>query len=201
MSQPILDDDASTPIFVPAYPFVNAPGADFILRSSNGVDFAVHRAILSLVSPVLETTLSVPQPKGTPVIPVMDMEEDAVLLDQILRFFYPTSQPTVITLEELRRIIDILLQKYEMEGIIPTIKQQLEKYVVADPITVFSVACKHGWKDVAMAAAKASLKHPLRAVDAEAPPVLASITALAYHNLLHYHSRCAAAAQRRISGG
>ncbi|KAJ6572816.1 hypothetical protein DFH09DRAFT_982127 [Mycena vulgaris] len=195
MSEPNPEPSSNAPVFAPAYPFVNVAGADFILRSSDGAEFYVHRMILSLVSRFFETALGLPQPQGTPAIPAMDMDEDAVTLDRLLRFFYPATQPTIASMDELRELIELLLDKFLMESLIPTVKQHLEKYVVDQSLAVFSVAFKYSWKDVAMAAATESLKRPLRALNTEAPPELHGTTAVAYHNLLHYHYRCGAAAQ------
>ncbi|KAJ7739358.1 hypothetical protein B0H16DRAFT_1729451 [Mycena metata] len=76
-------------LFLAQYPFANAPGADTILRSADGVDFYVHRAILSLVSPVFEMMFQLPQPDDAPAVPVIDVQELSAVLDRVLRFFYP----------------------------------------------------------------------------------------------------------------
>ncbi|KAJ6491647.1 hypothetical protein C8R47DRAFT_955073, partial [Mycena vitilis] len=75
-------------IFVPAFPFVNAPGADAILQSSDGADFYVHRHILALVSPIFRDMFTLPQPESTAAIPSIPLQEDSVVLDRALRFFY-----------------------------------------------------------------------------------------------------------------
>jgi hypothetical protein len=98
--------DVDTPVFVPTHPFVQTTAADTILRSRDGADFDVHRAILSLVSPVFKTMLSLPQPPTTSVAPATVNMEDSVTLDRILRFFYPATQPRVETLDELEKIIE-----------------------------------------------------------------------------------------------
>ncbi|KAJ7132555.1 hypothetical protein C8R44DRAFT_664927 [Mycena epipterygia] len=185
------------PAFVLEPPFTKTPIADTILRSSDEVDFYVHRAILSLVAPVFETMpFTLRQSQGTPAIPVIDLAEHSAVLDQVLRFFYPTTQPTYATLDELRDIIEILVSKYDMQCLVPAVKKHLESYLDTQPLAVFAVAFRYRWEDVGKAAAKESLKHPLRALDTEAPLELNGITAVAYHNLLHYHSKCGHAAQK-----
>lgn len=196
MSSPVPDNiDPSPAIFVPAYPFSNAARADTILRSSDCTDFYVHRAILSLVSPVFETMFRLPQPESAPAVPVINMQESSASLDRALRFFYPAAQPMVATLDELKEVIEILVSKYDMECVVPTVKQHLDKYRSSDPLAVYTIAVAYRWEDVALAAAKESLKHSLRNLSADASPSLDGLTAIAYHNLLQYHYRCGEAAR------
>ncbi|KAJ7186142.1 hypothetical protein C8R46DRAFT_937822 [Mycena filopes] len=184
------------PRFIPTYPFADAPGADAILRSADGADFYIHRVILSLVSPVFETMFQLPQPDTAPSVPVIDVQETATVLDRALRFFYPAAHASVATLEELQDIIETLVAKYDVESVVPAVKQHLERFSAAKPLAVYALACKYRWEDVAVTAAKASLKRPLRALNTEAPPELDGMTAVAYHNLLHYHQLCGTVGSR-----
>ncbi|KAF7359669.1 hypothetical protein MVEN_00691100 [Mycena venus] len=196
MSSPVPGNIGPNPsIFVPIYPFSNAAGADTILRSSDGADFYVHRAILSLVSPVFETMFHIPQPESAPAVPVIDVSESSGALNRALSFFYPAAHANVATVEELKEVIGILVSKYDMQCVIPTVKLHLEKYRSSDPLAVYAIAAAYGWEDIALAAAKESLKHPLRNLSADAPPSLDGLTAAAYHNLLQYHYRCGEAAR------
>ncbi|KAJ7910409.1 hypothetical protein B0H13DRAFT_608208 [Mycena leptocephala] len=188
--------DPNPPNFVPTHPFANTPGADAILRSRDGADFYVHRAMLSLVSPFFETTFTLPQPESTPAVPIIDIQEDAPAIDRALRFFYPGAQPNVATLEELHEVIEILVSKYDMEHVVPMAKQHLEKYFVSQPLGVYAVAFAHRWEDVARVAAKECLKLSLRVMDTEAAAEIKHLTSIAYHNLLHYHFQCGEAAKR-----
>ncbi|KAJ7348319.1 hypothetical protein DFH08DRAFT_743779 [Mycena albidolilacea] len=189
----IIDSNPSP--FIPTHPFAKAAGADTILRSSDGADFYVHHAILSLVSPVFETMFSLPQAESSPTVPNIDLQEGSATLDRVLRFFYPAAQPNVATLEELQDVIEVLM-KYDMQCVIPMAKQHLEKYHSSRPLAVYAIACRYRWKDVAVAAARESLNHALRArLLADAPPDLEGVTAVAYHNLLQYHFRCGEAAR------
>ncbi|KAJ7304813.1 hypothetical protein DFH08DRAFT_1055169 [Mycena albidolilacea] len=195
MSSPVPENIDSNPSpFVPTHPFANAAGADAILRSSDGVDFYVHRTILSLVSPVFETIFSLPQPELSTALPVIDMQESSATLDRALRFFYPGTHPNAETLDELRGIIDVLM-KYDMQSVISVAKYYLEKYHALHPLAVYAIAFRYGWKDVAIAAAKETLKDLLRMLNTAAPSDLEGLTAIAYHDLLHYHYRCSEAAR------
>ncbi|KAJ7125953.1 hypothetical protein C8R44DRAFT_913129 [Mycena epipterygia] len=173
-----VERSPSPPAFVLEPPFTNTPSADTILRSSDGVDFYVHRTILSLMSPVFETMFTLPQSQGAPVIPVIDLGELSAVLDRALRFFYPATQPTYATLDELRDIIEILVSKYDMRSLIPVVKQHLERYLVTQPLAVYAVALRYRWEDLGKAAAKESLKRPLRVPNTAAPSELNRITAV-----------------------
>ncbi|KAJ6549090.1 hypothetical protein DFH09DRAFT_1366933 [Mycena vulgaris] len=184
---------AHLPTFVPAFPF-DAPDTDLILRSSDGVDFHLARAVLSLVSPVFRDMLSLPQPESAPTVPVIPVSEDASRLDRALRFFYPgAAQPAITTLDELRDVIEILVSKYDIEWIVPTAKQHLERYIGREPFAVYATASIHDWRDLVLAAAKELLKLPLPVFTTDVPQEIRHITGVAYHNLLSYHLRCGAA--------
>ncbi|KAJ6604106.1 hypothetical protein DFH09DRAFT_1018033 [Mycena vulgaris] len=181
--------------FTPTSPF-DSPGADIILRSSDGAEFRVYRAILSLVSPFFQDMFLLPQLAPEPQIPIITVQEDSVRLDRALRFFYPGTQSTVVTLAELRDVLAVLVDKYNMHCLVPAANQQLERYLVDEPLGVYVLASTYRSKDVAIAAAKESLKLPLRVPDKLAPRELRDIPAATYHNLLHYHYLCGVAATR-----
>ncbi|KAJ6578066.1 hypothetical protein B0H19DRAFT_574850 [Mycena capillaripes] len=196
MSSPVPHSSNPSP-FVPTHPFAQTAGADAILRSSDGLDFYVHRTILSLVSPVFETMFSLPQPESTSSVPIIEMQESSANLDRALRFFYPGAHPVVETLNELQEAIEVLM-KYDMQCVVPVMKHHLEKYHSSRPLAVYAIAFRHHWKDVAVAAARESLKHALRVHLADASTELEHVTAVAYHNLLQYHARCAEAARSTV---
>ncbi|KAF7378364.1 BTB domain-containing protein [Mycena sanguinolenta] len=196
-SPPPAGNEPTQRVPFPAFPFVNTPGqTDIILRTSDGVDFYVQLAILSLVSPVFETMFTLPQAEdSSQIYPVIDVQETSLVLDRILRFFYPCTQLTVDSLDELKEVIEILITQYDMQWLIPSVKH-LERYVASDPITVYVFAYMHGWEDLGRAAAKETLKLSLRASDDDTPEMLRLIPADAYHKLLRYHYRCSVAARQ-----
>ncbi|KAJ7676428.1 hypothetical protein B0H17DRAFT_863431, partial [Mycena rosella] len=168
--------------------------ADVILRSSDGVDFHVYGAVLSLASPGFRETLqSLAHPNDRDAASVT-MGESAVVLDRMLRFFYPGAEPVLTNLETLREILDGVLLKYGMRFLAPLGKRYLRSFIEAMPVGVYSVACRYEWKDVATEAARHSLRLPIRAFRL-APAQLQYITADRYHALLKYHTQCSEAAE------
>jgi hypothetical protein len=182
------------PVFIPGPPF-DSQDADVILRSSDGVDFHLHRAILSLVSSVLGDMFTVPQPDPAPIKPTVEVAESSAVLNRALRFFYPGVQPVVENLNELGEIIGVLVDKYDAESVIPAAKEHLKRYIVDEPLAVYVIAYTIRWEDLGIATARQTLKLRLRSIDAVSPPHLDRIPATAYHNLLHYHHRCGLAAK------
>ncbi|KAJ7223399.1 hypothetical protein GGX14DRAFT_557967 [Mycena pura] len=177
----------------PEPPFTKTSLSDVILRSSNGVDFYVNRAVLSLVSSVFETMFSLPQTVGNSTIPVVDLQEDSELLDRALRFFYPGTQLLLQTLDDAVRIFQVLLRKYDMQCLVPAARNHLEAYITSSPVSVYAQALAYQWADIAKAAATESLKSPVLQV--KASRALDLISGSEYHNLLWYHRRCGAAAK------
>ncbi|KAF8334638.1 uncharacterized protein EI90DRAFT_2847515, partial [Cantharellus anzutake] len=62
---------------------------DVILRSTDGVEFRVHKYILSISSPFFSSMFTLPQTSGE--TQTIEIAEDAKTLDALLRFIYPTS--------------------------------------------------------------------------------------------------------------
>ncbi|KAJ6525932.1 hypothetical protein DFH09DRAFT_1046323 [Mycena vulgaris] len=197
--------DSTTPNLPPAFflssPF-DDPAGDVILRSSDGIDFHVHRLVLSLASPFFKQMFTLPQPNAEPGVPAILVSESALVLDRALRFWYPGAVPILSqTLDELQQMLECLLMKYDIQSIIPFAQHQLRGYMEGDPVSVFAIACRHEWKDLALEAAKSSLRLPIRTfkLGSGPRPHLKYITGDTYHNLLQYHSDCGEVAKSTSS--
>jgi hypothetical protein len=73
------------------------PDANLIIRSSDFVDFRVHKSVLALTSPFFKDLLSLPQPSDSEIvdgIPVVQLPESSELLNSLVSMLYPV--PTVI---------------------------------------------------------------------------------------------------------
>ncbi|KAJ6556528.1 hypothetical protein DFH09DRAFT_1164700 [Mycena vulgaris] len=181
-----------SPPFVPGPPF-DDPTADVILRSSDGINFHVHRIVLSLASPFFNQMFTLPQPSAEPGVPVILVSEYALVLDRALRFWYPGAEPIASqTLDELREVLEAVVRKYDMQFAVPGAKNRLREYLDEDPVAVYAIACHHEWKDLALEAARSSLRLPIRTFESgpDRRPQLKYITGDAYHRLLYYHAEC-----------
>ena len=75
----------------PLEPF-DVPNADLIIRSSDSVDFRVHKPVLSMASPVFKDLLSLPQPPDSETVdglPVVRLPEGSELLNSLVSMLYP----------------------------------------------------------------------------------------------------------------
>ncbi|KAJ6556519.1 hypothetical protein DFH09DRAFT_1491005 [Mycena vulgaris] len=160
------------PAFVSSFPF-DDPAGDVILRSSDGIDFHVHRLVLSLASPFFKQMFTLPQPNGERGVPAILVSESALVLDRALRFWYPGA----MTLTELAEMLECLLLKYDIQSSIPFAQHQLRGYMEGD-------------FDLALEATKSSLRLPMRTfkLGSGRRPHLKYITGDTYHNLLQYPS-------------
>jgi hypothetical protein len=80
----------------PLEPF-DVPDPNFIIRSSDFVDFRVHKLVLAVASPFFKDLLSLPQPSDSESIdglPVVQLSEDSELLNSLVSILYPV--PTVL---------------------------------------------------------------------------------------------------------
>lgn len=181
-------------------PFDNPRRADVILRSSDLVDFHVYKLILSLASPVFETMFTLPTTSSSDTmmaddddhrhgLSVVNLTEDSCTLDAILRACYPNVGPHLDGLDAVFRILQAA-EKYEIRAFDDLAKARMESFVEAEPVRAYVIACRFGFKEVAVRAARSCLRLVFDDLVTERPPELASATSLQYQNLLQYHRKC-----------
>ena len=164
----------------------NRPTADIILRSSDGVDFRVHKLILLEASEAFEQIFSLPSSSAEDDLPVLDLAEDSKTLSALLGFYYPGQGGYIQDLDLMGRVI-IAAEKYIMPGILRQLELALRDYTSMNPVRVYALACRFGFSSLATIAAREALKHP-----SPGPPIpeLNLISATAYYNLLSYRAKC-----------
>jgi hypothetical protein len=68
------------------------PDANLIVRSSDLVDFRVHKPVLAMASPFFNDLLSLPQPSDSEIVdglPVVQLSESSELLNSLISILYP----------------------------------------------------------------------------------------------------------------
>ncbi|KAJ8507808.1 hypothetical protein ONZ45_g9862 [Pleurotus djamor] len=173
--------------------------ADMVFRSSDGVDFRVHKIIFRLTSPFFENLLSVPQPTekspeeysdGAPVIP---FTEDSATLDLMLRFCYPGDNPDQGTAEQLTKVL-VAAEKYQIASLIRSLEQVYLSWGRGEignrPVKVFILACRYRWGKVAEACARSSLSHTTGALMKQFEQVDVTSFGNQCIALLRYHANC-----------
>ena len=98
---------------------LDLPDANIIVRSSDQVDFRVHKSVLAVSSPFFKDLLSLPQPPDAEIVdglPVVALPEDARLLNSLISLLYPINP---IIPDSYQKVFALLAacQKYEMEEV------------------------------------------------------------------------------------
>ncbi|KAJ7731321.1 hypothetical protein DFH07DRAFT_894747 [Mycena maculata] len=186
---------AAEPPLQPGPPFKDK-SADIIIRSSDGADFYVSRAVLSLASPLFTDMFSIPQPESEPEVPVIAVTELSHRFDLFLRVWYPGAEAAAFGgLEQLADITELALSKYDMQFLTPVLQTHIQAYLETEPVAVYAVACQYKWGDIAKMAARRCLKLHLNSLFLpDMSRYLRNISAHHYLALLVYHHACGAAA-------
>ena len=82
----------------PLKPF-DVSDTNLVIRSSDLVDFRVHKSVLAMASPFFEDLLSLPQPSDSEIVdglPVVQFSESSELLNSLLSFIYPVRGSVLI---------------------------------------------------------------------------------------------------------
>lgn len=180
-------------------PLFNNPDADVVLRSSDGVDFHVDLAMLTMASPVFRdmTTLPIPPSQGnTGGRPIIPLQTTSTTLELLLQLVHPSMHPNFEQVTDLSVYGELLkaADMYHMPKVAPAIG-----HVLADPqflateegaLYMFAMASRYGLDARARAAAKALLLYPPPHERDVEPAGFRDLPAMAYHRLLNYRRRC-----------
>ncbi|KAF8603556.1 hypothetical protein BDV93DRAFT_442257, partial [Ceratobasidium sp. AG-I] len=105
------------------------PKGDITLRSSDGVEFQTHSAILNLASSVFEGLLVVGTAKD-----VVELSETAETISLMLRFIYPNEKtPLMTSFEMLAQCLEAA-HKYDLAGMLGTLDDQLATKASSEPL-------------------------------------------------------------------
>jgi hypothetical protein len=97
---PETQNSSATSILEP----FDVPDANIIIRSSDFVDFRVHKPILSMASPFFNDLLSIPQPPDGEIVdglPVVQLPESSELLNGLILMLYPVPKVTPSSYEKV----------------------------------------------------------------------------------------------------
>ncbi|KAJ7197758.1 hypothetical protein GGX14DRAFT_402386 [Mycena pura] len=200
MSQTAADSvaNAGHP-FSPTSDEQNPP--DLILRSSDLVDFYVHKDMLSFRWTFLKNMLAFPEPRGESANPTKDglplviLPEPSVVLELLLVLCYPRFGVGRNLIRELGGLDAAYeaAEKYDISGG----KELIEAWLVdprllqTEPYRVFAIACHRGLEHVAKLAAMATLtRPPFDPSVTDSIPEFKAITAHHLCRLQIFHHRC-----------
>ena len=147
---------------------LNLPDANIVIRSSDQVNFRVHKSLLAITSPFFEDMFSLPQPPDGETVdglPVVQLFEDAGVLKCLISLIYPIS--TIIP-GSYERAFALLAacQKYDMVSIQSYIRSEIQRGaypapVAAEAFTAYAIASSMGLVLEAENAARLTVGQPL----------------------------------------
>jgi len=173
-------------------PFDDAK-ADIVLQSNDGVHFRVFKLILSLASPIFADMFSIPLPssqQSSNEIQVVVLSEHSTALDVVLRHLYPVRTPDAVTLRDASVLAEFA-HKYQVDALEKFIAHYLMENVKQDPVGVYAIAARYGYKDMGAKAAQSCLRLPFSRLKS---PNVRCATAELHAELLGYHVACGEAA-------
>ena len=147
---------------------LDIPDANVVLRSSDQVNFRVHKGVLALSSPFFKDLLSLPQPPFDELVdglPVVQVPENADLLNSIVTLLYPV--PDVIP-RSYKKVFALLVacQRYDMVLMQSYIREEVKRGSFPEPdrteaFTAYAIASSMGLEPEMEHAARLTLGQPM----------------------------------------
>ena len=167
-------------------PTFEVPDANIIIRSSDLVDFRVHKSVLAMTSPFFKDLLSLPQPSDSETVdglPVVQLSEDSELLNSLVSMLYPLHQVIPKSYEKVLysfatfseaipnlcyKVLYLLAacQKYEMVSVQSLIRTEVSRGEFpapkgAEAFSAYVIASNKGLIPEMENAARQTLEHPM----------------------------------------
>ena len=181
-------------------PFADSD-ADLILRSSDNVDFRVHKLILAKASEFFrDFPYEVSPTDGSgdcpPVVPLLNERHWTV--ERLLRFIYPVDPPCFSTLPEVRAVLEAG-HKYQVDAVAKRIADVLlrPRFVEEQPLAVYALSCGYRVEPSARAAARNAIGRDL--LTEPGREELRYMSGEDYHRLLEYLEKCTAVVRQVTS--
>ena len=164
----------------------DVPNADLIIRSSDLVNFRVHKPVLAMASPFFKDLLSLPQPSDGESIdglPVVQLSEDSDVLSTLISMLYPL-RPVIpkshekvsyslaifsaVEANPCYKVLNLLAacQKYEMDAVQASIRAEVNQGEFPAPkgaemFSAYGIASRKGLIPEMEKAARQTLDHPM----------------------------------------
>ena len=141
--------------------------ANVIIRSSDLVNFRVHKSVLVMASPFFGDLLSLPQPPDSESIdgiPVVQLPEDAELMNSLVSMLYPVRPVVPHSYEKLLYLL-AACQKYDMVQVQSFIRDKVNCGYLApvgtEAFRAYAIASGKGLIPEMEKAARLTLDHPM----------------------------------------
>ena len=158
-NEAILSSEAGTPF--------DEANADVILRTSDNVDFRVFKIFLSFSSPLFRTMFELPQAEGNigetkGGLPITLVSEHSTVLKRLLLFCLPLDIEVYDDIKDIQSLLEVAI-KYTVNRAVEKAKEwlMLPRFLEAEPLRVFAIACRYGLQEEALTAARLTWNRPL----------------------------------------
>ena len=147
---------------------LDVPDANLIIRSSDRVDFRVHKPVLAMASPFFKDLLSLPQPSDSESVdglPVVPFPEDAEVLNSLVSMLYPVRPVIPDSYEKVLHLLSAC-QKYDMVQIQSSIRAEVNREGSPAPVgtevfRAYAIASSKGLIPEMEKAARLTLDYPM----------------------------------------
>jgi hypothetical protein len=147
---------------------VDVLDANLIIRSSDLVNFRVHKSLLAMTSPFFRDLLSRPQHSDSESIdglPVVQLSEDAELIDNLISMLYPVHPVTPNSYDKVLYLL-AACQKYDMVQVQSSIRAEVNRGsfpapVGAEAFRAYAIAYDKGLIPEMEIAARITLDYPM----------------------------------------
>jgi len=146
----------------------DASDANIVIRSSDFVNFKVHKHVLAVASPFFKDLLSLPQPPDSESVdglPVVQLSEDSELLSTLVSMLYHLH---LVIPNSYDKVLYLLAacQKYEMASVQLSIRAGVSHGVFPKPngaeaFSAYAIASGKGLIPEMENAARQTLNHPM----------------------------------------
>jgi len=151
----------------PLEPF-DVSDTNLIIRSSDNIDYRVHKTVLALASPFFKNLLSLPWPSDSDIVDglyVVPLSENSELLNTLISMLYPVR--TVIP-NSYEKVLYLLAasQKYEMASVQSFIRGEVGRKAfpvlkVTEAFNAYAIASAKNLIPEMENAARLTLDHPM----------------------------------------
>jgi hypothetical protein len=147
---------------------LDVPDADLMIRSSDLVNFRIHKSVLAMASPVFKDLLSLPQPSDSESVDglsVVQLSEDAELLNSLVSLLYPVP-PAIPTSYDKVLYLLAACQKYDMVLVQSSIRAEVSRGGFPEPsgaevFHAYAIASSKRLIPEMQNAARRTLCHPM----------------------------------------
>lgn len=177
----------------------NFDDADVILRA-RGVDFRVHKLVLTHASTVFKDMFSLPRNRSASQenIPVIEVTEDPQTIHDVLSLIYPNSHNIDLDNFSTLQRVSLASRKYSVDNARLLIQRVLQLKAAENPVRVFALACNAEEPNVARNAARHSLRQDYRTISTLVFPELKRLSANTMCKLFVYHTKCGEVASKAV---